>query len=281
MQPLAQGWDNTVFMVGDDLIFRFPRRAMALPGVRREITLLPVLAPLLPLAIPTPSYVGVDEHVEDPWPFFGARLLPGHELALSGLPDVARASLAGALGAFLRELHAATTLTAAQAATSEPLPDDPMHRAWPRARISDTRHLLETLASDGAWNTDVRVQRLLEEATELEAPNAASVLVHGDLHIRHLLVQLTGGAARATGVIDWGDLCLGDPAVDLSLSYAAFVGETRDAFFDAYGIIDAQQELRARALAIRLSATLATYALATQQSELARESLRGLERAVG
>jgi aminoglycoside phosphotransferase (APT) family kinase protein len=81
-------------------------------------------------------------------------------------------------------------------------------------------------------------------------------------------------------VIDWGDLCVGHPAIDLSFAYGAFVDDSRRAFLDAYGAVDAEGELRARALAVRLSAILATYALATQQSKLAEESLRGLERAV-
>ena len=85
---------------------------------------------------------------------------------------------------------------------------------------------------------------------------------------------------RATGIIDWGDLCIDDPAMDLSLCYAAFENESRQAFLDTYGAISAERELRARALAIQLSATLATYALDIRQNELAAESLRGLNRAV-
>jgi aminoglycoside phosphotransferase (APT) family kinase protein len=118
------------------------------------------------------------------------------------------------------------------------------------------------------------------DAAALPEPTAAAVLIHGDLHIRHLLVDVTSAGARATGVIDWGDVGIGDPAVDLSFGYAAFAGDARRAFLDAYGDIDPERELRARALAIRLSAILATYAHATGQNELADESLRGLERAV-
>lgn len=47
---------------------------------------------------------------------------------------------------------------------------------------------------------------------------------HGDLHVRHLLVDRDGSA---TGVIDWGDLCLADPAVDLSIAYFGFAGKPR------------------------------------------------------
>ena len=65
-----------------------------------------------------------------------------------------------------------------------------------------------------------------------------------------------------SAVIDWGDLCLGDPAIDLSIAFAAFSGAARREFFTQYGPIDADRELRARALAVRLSALLTEYALA-------------------
>ena len=43
-------------------------------------------------------------------------------------------------------------------------------------------------------------------------PARPTVVCHGDLHLRHLLVDAHGAAAA---VIDWGDLCRGDPSVDM------------------------------------------------------------------
>ncbi len=55
----------------------------------------------------------------------------------------------------------------------------------------------------------------------------------------------------AAGVIDWGDCCLADPALDLSLAYGAFSGSARDALLSAYGRpVDEERELRARLLAL-------------------------------
>ncbi|MFB9840496.1 phosphotransferase, partial [Actinoallomurus acaciae] len=104
VEALATGWDNTVFLVGGEWIFRFPRRSVALPGVRREIAVLPGLAPRLPLPVPVPEFAG-QPSPEFPWPFWGARRVPGRELAEAGLPDGARTGAAAGLGAFLRTLH--------------------------------------------------------------------------------------------------------------------------------------------------------------------------------
>src|SRR3954452_17771358 len=73
VRPLAEGWDNTVHVVGETWAFRFPRRAVALPGFRRELAVLPRLAGLLPLPVPVPELVATDDDPVDPWPFAGAR----------------------------------------------------------------------------------------------------------------------------------------------------------------------------------------------------------------
>jgi aminoglycoside phosphotransferase (APT) family kinase protein len=271
--PLAEGWDNTVHVVGGEWAFRFPRRAIALSGFRRELAVLARIAPLLPLPVPVPELVAKDDDPVDPWPFAGARLIHGRELADTGLPDEARTAAASKLGAFLRTLHAQQT----RAAVEVDLPVDPLQRAWPRARAQNIGEQLDRLVADETWTGDPAVQSLLAQAEQLETPAGDPVLVHGDLHVRHLLVNDAGGAAD---VIDWGDVCMADPAVDLALAYAAFTGAARAALLSAYGPIDAERELRARALAIRLSALLAGYAAAVDRPALLIESLAGLRRAV-
>jgi aminoglycoside phosphotransferase (APT) family kinase protein len=215
--------------------------------------------------------VAVDDDPADPWPFAGARLLPGRELAEAGLCDAARTAAARAVGSFLRALHDGRT----RAAVDVELPVDPMRRGEPRARMDDTREHLRRLVTDGIWAGDRAVETVLRSAERLGAPTGDPVLVHGDLHVRHLLLDQQG---NTVGVIDWGDVCLADPAVDLALAYTAFAGPARAAFFRAYGEIDAERELRARALGVRLSGFLAAYAAAVERPALLAEALAGLRR---
>ncbi len=53
LRRLGEGWDNTVWATGDDIAFRFPRRKIAIPGVEREMAILPELAAQLPTRFPT------------------------------------------------------------------------------------------------------------------------------------------------------------------------------------------------------------------------------------
>ncbi len=272
VRVLATGWDNTVFLVGGRWVFRFPRREMALPGVRREIAALPALAPRLPLPVPVPELIGRPGNGY-PWPFWGARLIPGDELAETGLEGAARTRAAAGLGEFLRALHDPALVGEAGA----DLPRDPFRRGDPAVRAPMARVRLARLAGDGVFTPDARVERLLAEGERLGPSGEADVVSHGDLHMRHLLV---GGDARAAGVIDWGDLCLADPAVDLSLAYGGFEGAARAELLSAYGPVGADRELRARVLAVFLCAALAEYAASTGRQRLLAEVLAGIGRAV-
>jgi aminoglycoside phosphotransferase (APT) family kinase protein len=53
--PFGAGWDNTVFLVNDTYVFRFPRREIAVACMEAEIRVLPGLVGRLPLAIPVPT----------------------------------------------------------------------------------------------------------------------------------------------------------------------------------------------------------------------------------
>lgn len=272
LRLLAEGWDNAVWLVGERWVFRIPRRAIAIPGVEREIRVLPHLAPMLPLPIPMPTFVGRSSP-HYPWPFFAAPLLLGREVADAGLPEHSRIGLGRPLGEFLRALHA----PAVYEAVGADLPIDPMGRADMSLRVPRTVQRLEEVERMGLWQAPRSVWKLLARAAELSPARPRSV-VHGDLHARHLLINET---ARPTAVIDWGDMCRADPSVDLSLALSLLPPEGLPAFVDAYGPVSAERWLRARVMALFLCATLAVYAKHEGMVALEREMVTGLMRAVG
>src|SRR3954453_21758745 len=76
VETLGEGGDYTAFRVDDEYVFRFPRRAVVLPGMEREIATLPRLS--LPVLIPTPLFVG-DATAGFPYRFYGAPYIGGRE----------------------------------------------------------------------------------------------------------------------------------------------------------------------------------------------------------
>jgi aminoglycoside phosphotransferase (APT) family kinase protein len=265
VRPFAEGWDYTILLVNERWTFRFPRREIAVPGVRREIAVLPELAPLLPIPVPVPVFVG--EPSEDfPWPFFGSELLPGRELGEVELADRDRVEIGRSLASFLRRLH--------DAEVAYELPRDANKRADMSARVPKTREQLDELAATGLWRRPASVERLLEAAEELP-PSDVLVVVHGDLHFRQVLV---GEDASATGVIDWVDVCRSDPSIDLSMFWSYLPREGRDTFLAEYGPVTDEQLLRARVIALSLSAALAHYGHREGFRAVEREALFGLVR---
>ena len=263
--PLGAGWDNTVYTVGQDWVFRFPRREVVLPGFRLEIDFLPKLAPLLPFAIPVPERIGEPSDAF-PWPFFGALKLPGVELG--DAPETDRETLAVDLARFLTTLHRDEAVQA----VGRPLPENWTRRADMKLRVP---YVLDKLAElDALWRAPARVRALLEDARSLPPPRPKAVC-HGDFHFRHVLVE----DGRMRGVIDWIDLCRGEPALDLQIVWSVLPTDARPAFFAEYGDVDEETLLRARAIAFHLAAALLDYGHEEGLPALEREALASLDRA--
>lgn len=262
---LGVGWDNTVWQVGDHVAFRFPRREIALPGILREMAVLPEIAPLLPLAIPDAAYPG-EPSASFPWPWFGSRLVPGQDISEHDFRDHGRDQLAHDLGRFLRALHRTPV------PDDVDLPVDPNGRADMSARVLRTRLGLQELDPTGALA--VRAAGILDSAESLPCHDAL-VLAHGDLHFRHALVDDLGALS---GIIDWGDMCLAAAGIDLLLYWSLFLPPARAVFLSAYGEISADNLLRARVLALNISAVLAQYGREQNMASLEHEAIQGIER---
>jgi aminoglycoside phosphotransferase (APT) family kinase protein len=266
---LSQGWDYVVHRVDEEWVFRFPRRAVVVPGTEREIAVLGALDRHVPVGLPVPVHVGRPTE-RFPWPFFGSRFLPGLELGEVELPDEERLRLARSLARALRSLHAPDVL----AEVGHLLPFDPIGRADMAVRVPRTHDELAALAELGLWEAPAGVAGLLERAAALPAPESRAVC-HGDLHFRQLLVY--GG--ELTGIIDWVDVCRSDPGVDLQLAWSFLPPPAREAFLDEYGPVPEESLLRARVLALFLNAALVRYGHAEGMAAVEAEALAGLRRA--
>lgn len=76
VKVLGEVFDNSVFLINDQYVFRFPRREIAANLIQIENRILPVIAPLLPIPIPNPQFLGIPEG-HYPWPFGGYQILCG------------------------------------------------------------------------------------------------------------------------------------------------------------------------------------------------------------
>lgn len=255
LRPLAAGWDNWVFQVGDDLVFRFPRREVAVALALTEIRVLPALAGSLPLAIPNPQYASLGEtggETGGDWPFAGYRKLPGQTADGLGLTDEQRWACARPLAEFLRTLHGLPSEQVAQLGA----PGDELRRldVLRLRELAESR--IERACERGLLNERAVFDAELAAASS-SVPPSTDVLVHGDLHACNVIVD---DAGRLSGVIDWGDCHRGDPAVDLAMAHAFLPRSAHHDFRETYGEISPDRWALARLRALVVSLTIAVYA---------------------
>jgi len=231
---LANGWDNSSFRVGNRLVARFPRRAVAVGLIENEARWLPELAPHVTLPVPAPLFLG-DPGDGYPWRWALAPFITGD--AVAGLEHLDLPSIAEELGRFLRSLHSPAPPDA---------PENP-YRGIPLARRDQaTRERIGQLDSmvDGS-----SLLRIWDAALAVPEFDDEPVWLHGDLHPNNLLAS--GG--HITGVVDFGDITSGDPATDLAVAWMLFPADVQTMFRTAYGEVDDETWERARGWALSLA----------------------------
>ncbi|HVM08703.1 MAG TPA: aminoglycoside phosphotransferase family protein [Acidimicrobiales bacterium] len=198
--PVAHGWDNVVFRLGEALSIRLPRRSAGAVLIEHEQRWLPELAARLPLPVPAPVHVGVPADGY-PWRWSICPWLDGEPAALSPPHDLFDA--ARRLAAFLQALHHPAPADA---------PDNPVRGVPVAARHESWVAALRSLGDD--VGTD-QILVLWDRALAAPVWNRRPVWIHGDLHPANVLVD--GG--RLSAVIDFGDIAKGDPASDLASAW--------------------------------------------------------------
>jgi aminoglycoside phosphotransferase (APT) family kinase protein len=230
----GNGWDNEIFALGESLLVRMPRRAAAVPFARNEHEWLARIAPGLPVAVPAPVRLG-EPGRGYPWPWCVVPRFGGEPAATVPFADEVEA--ARDLAAFLVALH----VRAPDGAPTNPYRGIALTEVVDRFEIRRDR-LVPRLRAEG--RDTVMLEHMFFSGMDAMAHPGPEVWMHGDLHPGNVLVH----RGRTAAVIDWGDLCVGDPAGDLQVAWMLFGPAAREAFRDSYGT-DADPWLTSRARA--------------------------------
>ena len=232
LRRVGSGWDNHLFRLGEDLAVRLPRRRVAVDLILKEQRWLPHLAAAIDMPISAPVR-SLPASAEFPWPWSVTRWLDG--VTAEHLPPAA--SEAARFGRFLRSLH------------SVPVPPDaPRNPVRGVALAGRSDSVLARLGRMSGADTGLAISIEQIRKAWLEAvaapADARDTWIHGDLHPMNVLVN----AGRLAGIIDWGDLCAGDPATDLASAW--FLFDDADRVISSYGGISPATRERGRGWAI-------------------------------
>ncbi|MEU4095795.1 aminoglycoside phosphotransferase family protein [Streptomyces sp. NPDC026673] len=215
----SAGTANVMYRLGADMVVRLPRVAGAASDVEKEHAWLPRLAPRLPASVPVPLGKGVPTD-RYPWPWSVYGWLDGENPSAGRVADPG--PLARDLAEFVAALHRIDTAGAPPAYRSEPLPD---RDSATRSAIDALRAEVDAAAATAVWEAALRAPRW----------PGAPVWIHADLQPGNLLVA----AGRLGGVIDFGCMGLGDPAVDTIAAWYVLPAAARGAFRAALGYDEA------------------------------------------
>lgn len=189
IEATPQGMDNYSFVVNGDWIFRFPRAEEF--RMRQELWALRGLRGKTTLPIPDPAWVGSG------CACLGYRLLPGERLQphLTTLNGDEKTRLVAELVELMAEIHVGLDVAGGleHGLTIERPGFDALNGDRPIP--ADWRCLAEPMLA--------RVRAIVPEET----------VIHNDLHCENVLFDPS--SRTITGVIDFGDISVGDPAADL------------------------------------------------------------------
>lgn len=269
VKRLGWGWDNTVFLIGDEYVFRFPRRTIAVGSIRMEGKLLPKLETYMTIPYPKPLFYG-EASDEYPAPFLGYAYMPG-DFPI-GLTEERRALSAETLARFLRRLHEFPV----QAALKCGVPQD--HRNL--TDIASRKVKMEGFLTKVVEHLSPEEFDVIEayiSSLQKDRVGAVNALLHGDLHFKNMLVNENG---IVSGIIDWGDLSIGHPACDLSVAYSFLPPYARGVFFETYGGADEETKLLARLIAVYIPILILMQAIDDGNEAIAVEAKSNIMRAL-
>ncbi|AXB41404.1 aminoglycoside phosphotransferase family protein [Amycolatopsis albispora] len=230
IREVVGGWGNQMWRLGDELVVRMQRRDPTPALQLKERRWLPVLAPRLPLPVPVPVRFGEpSERFPKHWTVM--TWVPGEPLDHGSITRGAHA--ADTLADFLRALHGAAPAEA-------PVATD--RGGHPRDCADGFEQFFQAVVPD---DVAAEVRSVWDDALAAGVWEGAAVWVHGDLHPANVVVA----DGTLAGVVDFGDLCAGDPAWDLAAAWVLLPEGGASRFFDGYASADEATVRRARGLA--------------------------------
>jgi aminoglycoside 2''-phosphotransferase len=223
LEPLGQGDFCLAFALGSSVV-RVARHAEAAAALGRETCVMANIAPLLPLPVPRLSFTAPSGCP----PFTVHEAVAGEALShedWEAMPPGAQEETAASLALFLSALHAISTENGVGCILNQHDAAEWAQRLH-EASADTIRGLLDS-------TTQRRLDRTLAQWAQPSAQEtAAPVLIHCDIAPGHVLYNPQSG--RLTGVIDFGDIALGEPARDFIYIYEDFGPNMLERVLHAY-----------------------------------------------
>jgi aminoglycoside 2''-phosphotransferase len=232
IEPLGTGWAFWAYRAGD-AVLRFPKDPEFTRTLGVEAAVMRELASTLPLPVAV-----IEVHADGPHglPFTSHRFVPG--VSVKDLQRPLAPDAGAVLGRFMRAMHAFPVERAVELGIAYEAPEG---RRKKRRRILNEEIVPRVFPVISATAREHVIATF--EAYLRDDPNFdyTPVVSHGDLDDWNVLADPETG--ELSGVADWGDITISDPAGDFTVSLYGGFGKRGISVPDlihAYGISKAE-----------------------------------------
>lgn len=220
IEYLGSGWNYDAYLVDKWLAVRFPRRAEVAERLDQEAAILRLLRssfecgrPVPEIATPESPIVGAKIAVPEiimrgqgsthfPHAFFGHVFIPG--VAADDPSAHASTALAVDLARALTLIHSITAESASAIGIGHEVERCGIRFRDTLDRVQQAHGFRDFLPDAYAW-----LRGRPPVPSDYPGPPR---FIHNDFSLRHILIDR--GTGRLSGIIDWSDVALGDPALD-------------------------------------------------------------------
>lgn len=203
IQITGEGDNSIAFIINENYIFRFPKRKEVKKQIQREIAVLPKIKSSLNLSIPHFEFISPEIN------FVGYKIIPGTPLTFkiyNSLNKKQQAYINQSIGSFLSQLHH-TDMDALNHCNLETM--DPCEEYSDNFRKAKKYIYPHISKSKQKIITRVFTEYLCNSENFKYTP----ALIHNDFSADHILFDTE--SKLLTGIIDFGDIAIGDPDYDL------------------------------------------------------------------
>lgn len=268
-KKIAEGWDNWVYLADAKIIFRIPRRYIGIALFSRENKVLNFLKNKLNLNIPDPKFSGLGDSLF-PYPIQGYTQIPGKSCIEKPIKLTDRINSVISFARFLKKIH---NIPLSELYAAEIGPTVFNRCNFPVIKLNYKQRLNKLHTNGLLEGLDLEnLPEIYNKAQLASTKLSEKCLIHGDLYSRHLIFNEN----ILSGIIDWGDTGINNPAVDLAALYSFFPPDCHAVFFENYGYISQECKDYARFLGIYTTLNFLDYAIDTKNLAIESETKMSL-----
>jgi len=202
IKKIGEGDNNNAFLINQNYIFRFPKRKEVKQNLKKEIAVLPRIRHQFKLELPKFDFVSKDIN------FVGYKIINGKFLTFkiyNSLPTEFQLQIQKSLSEFLSQLHSINLAM---------VKDCELETMNLKEEYSDNFENVQKLIFP---NITRKNSELIEQLFAAYLNNHKNfeykpTLIHNDFSTDHILIDIS--SKKITGIIDFGDIAIGDPDYD-------------------------------------------------------------------